>query len=62
MPGIHPCTRGFEPWICCISGEVPLGAQISQLHAVEARLRTIGLEDIVLLAVAVVAMVSGRYL
>jgi hypothetical protein len=43
-------------------GGPPSEAQMSQLQAVQARLRTIGLADTVLLAVAVIAMASARYL
>jgi uncharacterized membrane protein len=43
-------------------GGPPSQAQLGELQAVQRRLRTIGLVDTVLLAVAVVAMVSARYL
>ncbi len=44
------------------AGGPPSEALMSELHAVQARLRTIGLVDLVLLAVAVIAMASARYL
>ncbi len=43
-------------------GGPPSQAQLGELQAVQAQLRTIGLVDTILLAVAVVAMVSARYL
>ena len=43
-------------------GGPPSQAQLGELQAVQARLRTIGLVDTILLAVAVIAMVSARYL
>lgn len=44
------------------AGGPPSDEQAGRLHAVQGRLRTIGLIDLVLLAVAVVGMASARYL
>ena len=44
------------------AGGPPSEALMQQMHDVQARLRTIGLVDTVLLAVAVIAMASARYL
>lgn len=45
-----------------VGGGPPSGELMARLHAVQERLRTIGLIDLVLLAIAVVAMASARYL
>lgn len=44
------------------AGGPPSDELIGRLHAVQERLRTIGLIDLVLLAIAVVAMAAARYL
>lgn len=44
------------------AGGPPSGELMARMHAVQERLRTIGMIDIVLLTIAVVAMASARYL
>ena len=44
------------------AGGPPSDEQMGRLHAVQERLRKIGLIDIILLMIAVVAMASARYL
>jgi len=43
------------------AGGPPSEAQLAELHAVQRRLRTIGLVDLILLIVAVIAMAGARY-
>ena len=44
------------------AGGPPSDELMARLHAVQERLRTIGMIDLILLGIAVVAMASARYL